>query len=97
MVQLRPERLAEADRDAKALVIFTRPRGYFDAQRDTMRFNGQSALPGVPPQGAGVSSSKIRLASDAPESVTAEFNGERLAGRTWPAEKGEISVLELSY
>lgn len=97
VVQLRPERLAEADRDAKALVIFTRPRGYFDAQRDTMRFNGQSALPGVPPQGAGVSSSKIRLASDAPESVTAEFNGERLAGRTWPAEKGEISVLELSY
>lgn len=97
VVQLRPERFAEADRDAKALVIFTRPRGYFDAQRDTMRFNGQSALPGVPPQGAGVSSSKIRLASDAPESVTAEFNGERVAGRTWPAEKGEISVLELSY
>ena len=31
------------------------------------------------------------------ESVTAEFNGERVAGRTWPAEKGEISVLELSY
>jgi triacylglycerol lipase len=97
VVQLRPERLAEADREAKALVIFTRPRGYFDAQRDTMRFNGQGALPGVPPQGAGVSSSKIRLATDAPESVTAEFNGERLAGRTWPAEKGETSVLELSY
>lgn len=97
VVQLRPERFAEADRDAKALVIFTRPRGYFDAQRDTMRFNGQRALPGVPPQGAGVSSSKIRLASDAPESVAAEFNGERVAGRTWPADKGELSVLELSY
>ena len=97
VVQLRPERLAEADRDAKALVIFTRPRGYFDAQRDAMRFNGQSALPGVPPQGAGVSSSKIRLASDAPQSVAAEFNGERVAGRTWPADKGELSVLELSY
>ncbi|MDR6538305.1 alpha/beta fold hydrolase [Variovorax soli] len=97
VVQLRPERLAEADRDARALVIFTRPRGYFDAQRDTMRFNGQSALPGVPPQGAGVSSSKIRLTSDVPSSVAAEFNGERVAGRTWPAAKGELSVLELSY
>lgn len=97
VVQLRPERFAEADRDAKALVIFTRPRGYFDAQRDTMRFNGQGALPGVPLQGAGVSSSKVRLASDAPESIAAEFNGERVAGRTWPAEKGELSVLELSY
>jgi pimeloyl-ACP methyl ester carboxylesterase len=97
IVHLRPERIAEADRDAKALVIFTRPRGYFDAERDTMRFDGQAALPGVPPQGAGVSSSKLRLASDAARSVEAAFNGERIVGRTWPAAEGAVSVLELSY
>ncbi|RZL87948.1 MAG: twin-arginine translocation pathway signal [Variovorax sp.] len=97
IVQLRPERIHESDRDAPALVIFTRPRGYFDAQRDTMRFDGQATLPGVPPQGAGVSSSKIRLASDAPRSVVGEFNGERVIGRIWPSANGEISVLELSY
>ncbi|MBT2322674.1 alpha/beta fold hydrolase [Variovorax paradoxus] len=97
VVQLRPERIAEADRDAKALLIFTRPRGYFDAQRDTMRFDSQNPLPGVPPQGAGVSSSKIKLASDAQRSVAAEFNGERVAGQSWPAAQGHVSVLELTY
>ena len=49
-----------------------------------MRFDGGTP-PGVPPQGAGVSSSKIKLASDAQRSVVAEFNGERVAGQSWPA------------
>ncbi len=97
VVQLRPERLAEADRDAKALVIFTRPRGYFDTKRDTIRFDGQRELPGVPPSGAGVSSSKLKLVSDVPRSVAAEFNGERVAGQSWPAAQGHVSVLELTY
>lgn len=97
VVQLRPERIAAVDRDAKALVILTRPRGYFDARRDTMRFDGQAALPGVPPQGAGVSSSKLKLASDTPRAVSAEFNGERLIGQTWPAAQDNVSVLELTY
>ncbi|MDM0105573.1 twin-arginine translocation pathway signal [Variovorax sp. J22R24] len=97
VVQLRPERIAEADRDARALVILTRPRGYFDAERDTMRFDGQTALPGVPPKGSGVSSSKIKLPSDAPRAVESEFNGERVTGQAWPATQGEVSVLELTY
>ena len=97
VVQLRPERLAEADSDAKALVIFTRPRGYFDVQRDTIRFDGKRELPGVPPLGAGVSSSKLRLASDVPRSVAAEFNGERVAGQSWAAAQAHVSVLELTY
>ncbi|MGJ7510851.1 alpha/beta fold hydrolase [Variovorax sp. GT1P44] len=97
VVQLRPERIADADRDARAVVIFTRPRGYFDAERDTMRFDGQSALPGVPPKGSGVSSSKLKLASDTARTVTSEFNEERLVGQTWPAAQGEVSVLELTY
>ncbi|MGJ7490330.1 alpha/beta fold hydrolase [Variovorax sp. ZT4R33] len=97
VVNLRPERVAAADQDAKALVIFTRPRGYFDAQRDTMRFDGQDTLPGVPPRGAGISSSKLKLSADAQRSVSAEFNGETLAGLSWPLAQGHVSVLELTY
>lgn len=97
VVNLRPERVAAADQDAHALVIFTRPRGYFDAQRDTMRFDDQSTLPGVPPRGAGVSSSRLKLPSAAPRSIAAAFNGERVAGMTWPLAQGHVSVLELTY
>lgn len=97
VINLRPERIAPTDRDASAIVIFTRPRGYFDAERDTMRFDGQTALPGVPPHGSGVSSSKIKLTSEAPRSVAGEFNGERVAGQTWPAAQGNVTLLELTY
>lgn len=97
VVNLRPDRILPADADAKAIVIFTRPRGYFDAQRDMMRFDGQSALPGVPPKGAGVSSSKIKLPTDAQRAITGEFNGEHVTGRTWPTSQGHMTLLELSY
>lgn len=97
IVNLRPERIAAADQDAQALAIFTRPRGYFDAQRDQMRFDGQTALPGVPPAGAGVSSAKLKLANAADRAIAAEFNGEKLVGRVWPAAQQRLTVLELSY
>ena len=97
LINLRPERIAPADQDAKSLVIFTRPRGYFDAQRDKMRFDGLSTLPGVPARGAGVASSKLKLTNEAQRSVTAEFNGERTAGLSWPLAQGHVSVLELTF
>lgn len=97
IVQLRPERLIEADREAKALVIFTRPRGYFDAQRDVLHLDGQSALPGVPPAGAGVSSVRLKLASETQRAVIGEFNGERIVGQSWPVARGDVSVIELTY
>jgi len=96
-VNLRPERLLPADKDAKAVVLFTRPRGYFDAQRDRMQLDGQTSLPGVPPRGAGVSSARLPLNGDAQRSVAGEFNGERIAGLSWPAAQGHITVLELAY
>lgn len=98
VVNLRPERLAPADANAKAVVVLTRPRGYFDAQRDTMRFDGQSPPAGVPPKGSGVSSARLRLAAAEPQrAVTGEFNGERLTGLTWPAAQQHVTVLELTY
>ena len=96
LVHLRAERLAAADRAAASSVTFTRPRGYFDAARDTMSFDGK-ALPGVPPMGAGVSSSKILVADSGVRTIAAEFNGEKLAGRTWPASDNHVVVLELTY
>jgi hypothetical protein len=96
IVHMKPERLAEADRSAAALVSFVRPRGYFDPPRDTMRLDGKTSLPGVPP-GAGVASSKLRLDDKTQRSVAAEFNGERLVGLTWPLAEGHTTVLELTY
>ncbi|QNK65331.1 alpha/beta fold hydrolase [Variovorax sp. PAMC26660] len=97
-VHLRPERILPADDGANAVVVFTRPRGYFDAQRDTMRLDGQSPPAGVPPKGAGVSTSRLRIAASGPQrAVTGEFNGERITGLTWPAAKEHTTVLELTY
>jgi pimeloyl-ACP methyl ester carboxylesterase len=95
-IHLRAERAAAADKDGKSIVTFTRPRGYFDAERDKMAFDGK-ALPGVPPTGAGVSSSKIKLMEDGVRAIPAEFNGERITGRTWPLSENRLVVLELTY
>lgn len=95
VVHLRPERIAEADRAGPSLVIFTRPRGYFDPARDRMVFDGQSPPPGALP-GAGVSTSRIKPAGPH-RKVTAEFNGEKLVGLTWPTANNEVTVLELTY
>ncbi len=96
LIHLRAERAVAADKDAKSTVTLTRPRGYFDAERDTMAFDGK-ALPGVPPTGAGVSSAKIRLMEDGVRAIPATFNGEKITGRTWPAAENHLVVLELTY
>lgn len=95
LIYLRPERMADADKTADAIVTLTRPRGYFDLERDKILLDG-TAPPGVP-AGAGVSSSKVLLAGRNKRSITGEFNGERVIGQTWPAAQGHIVVLELTY
>lgn len=95
VVHLRPERIPETDRSGPALVIMTRPRGYFDPGRDRMAFDGQSPPPGAVP-GAGVSSSRLKPAGPQ-RAVVAEFNGEKVVGRTWPTASNEVTVLELTY
>ncbi len=97
VVNMHPERMADADREVKAIVVFSRPRGYFDAERDKMSFDGQTPPPGVPPTGAGVASSTLKLTQAADRAVQAEFNGERLTGRTWNAADKHVVVLELTY
>jgi len=95
VVNMRPERIPEADKNAPALAIMSRPRGYLDPARDKMAFDGQSPPPGAV-LGAGVAASRIKPAG-LPRAVVAEFNGERVVGRTWPLADGHVSVLELTY
>lgn len=96
LVNLRPERLADADKAAGAVVTMTRPRGYLDPERDRMVFDGHTPPPGVLP-GAGVASSKLKLAAGDARPVVAEFNGEKVVGRSWAASSGNTTVLELTY
>ncbi len=95
IVTMRPERIPDADKNAPALVVMNRPRGYLDPGRDKMAFDGQNPPPGAV-LGAGVSSSRIKPAG-LPRAVVAEFNGERVVGRSWPLAENHVSVLELTY
>lgn len=98
IVHFRPERLAAADRTTQAMVNFTRPRGYFDANRDHIMLDGKSELAGVVKGvSAGNSSVRIRIPESPQRDVAAEFNGEKLRGLTWPASQGHVTVLELTY
>jgi triacylglycerol lipase len=95
LIVLRAERVPEADRNAPSLVILNRPRGYFDPLRDKMAFDGQSPPPGAV-NGAGVAQSRIKPAG-LPRTVVAEFNGEKVVGRSWPLSENRVSILELHY
>jgi triacylglycerol lipase len=97
VVNLRAERLAEADKGAAAVVTLTRPRGYFGLPRDQISLDGQTPPPGIPSGVATVSSSKLRLADAGPRRIVGEFNGERVIGRPWPAAEGHVVTLELHY
>ena len=96
IVNLRVEKILETDKDAAAIVIMTRPRGYFGLPRDSISLDGKSP-PGVPSGVAGVASSKLKLAEAGSRPVVGVFNDERLVGRSWPVANNEISYLELMY
>ncbi|HEY8709826.1 MAG TPA: alpha/beta fold hydrolase [Burkholderiaceae bacterium] len=97
IVNLRAERLADADKGAASVVTLTRPRGYFGLPRDSISLDGRSPPPGVPQGTAGVSSSKLKLADGAGRAVAGEFNGERIVGRAWPVAGNAVVFLELTY
>jgi pimeloyl-ACP methyl ester carboxylesterase len=97
IVNLRAERLAEADKTALAIVTLSRPRGYFGLPRDQISLDGQTPAPGIPPGTAGVSASKVRITDAAGRMVLGAFNGERIVGRAWPTANNELTVLELTF
>jgi triacylglycerol lipase len=96
VVNLRAERLADADKDAAAVVTLTRPRGYFGVPRDRIVLDGKEPPAGIPNGTPGVSSAKAKLADTPGRSIAGEFNGERIVGRAWPAAENHVVLLELT-
>jgi pimeloyl-ACP methyl ester carboxylesterase len=98
IVHLRAARpLGPADAGAGAVVLMSRPRGYFGLPRDLVLFDGKEPVDvkaGVPTD----SVSTLRLpAAEAGRPVTALFNQERIVARAWPASENRIAVAELTY
>jgi pimeloyl-ACP methyl ester carboxylesterase len=98
VVHLRPgPPLGQRDTGAGAVVLMSRPRGYFGIPRDVVLFDGQEAkglTPGVPTD----STATLRLpASETGRPVAAVFNDERIVARAWPAAENRITIAELTY
>ena len=58
VLSLRPERLADADRDARSLVTLSRPRGYFGVPRDRVALDGKSPPADIPSGVAALSAAR---------------------------------------
>jgi pimeloyl-ACP methyl ester carboxylesterase len=98
IVHLRAARpLGPADADAGAVVMMSRPRGYFGLPRDVVLFDGKEPTdvkPGVPVD----SVSTLRLsAAEVGRPVAALFNLERIVARGWPASENRMAIVELTY
>jgi hypothetical protein len=98
IVHLRAARaLGAADAGAGAVVLMSRPRGYFGLPRDVILLDGKEPAdvkPGVPTDAV----TTLRLpATEAGRSVVALFNSERIVARAWPASENRIAVAELTY
>ena len=95
IVNLRADRLLDADKSAGSVVSFVRPRGYFGLPRDRIAFGGQDPAPGIPQGVAGLAVSKIKLPAAPQRAVVASFNGQQMVGRNWPASENRLVLIEL--
>ena len=97
VLNLRAERLADADKAAGSIVTMSRPRGYFGLPRDRVTLDGEDPAPGIPTGVAGVAFSRLKLPAGPDRPVVGQFNGERIVGRNWPAADKHLVLLELQY
>jgi pimeloyl-ACP methyl ester carboxylesterase len=98
VVNLRAARpLGAADAGAGAVVLMSRPRGYFGLPRDVVLIDGKEpkdVKSGVPTD----SVTTLRLpAEEVGRPVVAIFNTERIVARAWPAAENRIAIAELTY
>src|SRR5215212_1997788 len=96
VVHLRAARpLGPADAGAGAVVVMSRPRGYFGLPRDVVLIDGKEPADvksGVPTDSA----TTLRLAAEeVGRAVITMFNTERIVARVWPASENRIAVAEL--
>jgi pimeloyl-ACP methyl ester carboxylesterase len=98
VVHLRPGRaLDQKDAGAGAVVLMTRPRGYFGIPRDVVLLDGRmpaDIAAGVP----GEAVTTLRLpTSELGRPVVGLFNEERIVARAWPAAENRIAIAELTF
>lgn len=98
VVHLRAARpLGPTDKDAGAVVILSRPRGYLGLPRDVVLLDGKEPAdvkPGVPTDSAAT----LRLpASEVGRNIVTQFGEERIVARAWPAQENRIAIAELTY
>ena len=97
IVHLRAARpLGPTDAGAGAVVIMSRPRGYFGLPRDVVLLDGKEPAdvkPGVPTD--SITTARLS-AAEVGRPVVAIFNQERIVARTWPASESRISLAELT-
>ena len=97
VVHLRPGRaLGPLDAGAGAVVMMSRPRGYFGLPRDIVVLDGREPAdikPGVPTD----SLATVRLTpAEVGRSVVALCNEERLVARAWPTAENRITLAEFT-
>jgi pimeloyl-ACP methyl ester carboxylesterase len=98
VVHLRPGRpLGDKDAGAGAVVLMSRPRGYFGIPRDVVLLDGKEpkdVTAGVPTDSVAT----LRLpAGEAARPIAALFNEERIVARGWPAAENRIAIAEFTY
>jgi pimeloyl-ACP methyl ester carboxylesterase len=94
VVHLRSARAVAPAEAAGAVVILSRPRGYFGLPRDVVLLDGkepEDVKTGVPTD----SITTARL-PEAGRAVVGLFNQERIVARAWPASENRISIAELT-
>jgi pimeloyl-ACP methyl ester carboxylesterase len=89
--------LSPAESSGGAIVIMSRPRGYFGLPRDIVLLDGKTPSDiktGVPADSTTI----VRLPkSQLGRPVVAMFNEERIVARTWPASQNRVAIAELTY
>ena len=94
IVHLRPQPFGKDDEGVGAIVMMSRPRGYFGIGRDKFSLDGKvprGITEGVP----AVSTGKLHFDAK-PRTVVAVFNNETIATRTFPMKDNHIVVAEFT-
>lgn len=92
VVHLRPGVFEKGEAEAGAVVVMTRPRGYFGHGRDKFTLDGK-VPPGINEGVPGVSVGRLSFDPGA-RTVVAVLNNETIPARTWPAKDNHIVYAE---
>ena len=89
---MRPEPFGKGDEGSAAVVVMSRPRGYFGVGRDKFSLDGK-VPPGITDGVPAVSTGRLHF-DGGPRTVVAMFNNETIATRIWPTKENHIVVAE---